>query len=660
MLQFFWQVRGMTQNANVVPEREELDWASLSERYPVTLREKLASLPDSPGCYLMKNAQGEVIYVGKAKSLRNRVRSYFQSGAEHTRRIRRMVYEVTDVEWIVTDSELEALILESNLIKKHRPTYNVRLRDDKSYPYIAITLSEEWPRVVYMRKLRMMPKERDKYFGPYTDTEAVRETMRLIRRVFRVPCGWKHPEQSRGKACMYYHIGQCTGVCVGKITKQEYMRVIDDVIEFLEGRTDELVKRLTSQMEEAAENLEFEKAARIRDQIRSIQTVLARQKVISTSLEDQDVVVIATDECNTVAQTFFVRAGKLVGQEHFLLENASSDDLSESLREFIQQYYDTAAYVPGEVIVSHDLQDSKVLEDWLRQKRGKKAVLACPKRGEKKALIEMAKRNAELVLKQIRFKMATDEQARLEQLTALQEAIGSPSLPKRIEAFDVSNIQGQYTVASLVVFEEGEPKKDHYRKFKIKTSEGAPDDYAAMKEAVLRRLSGRLRQTDAFAELPDLFLIDGGKGQLNAALEALRESGEDLAVCDQVMFIGLAKKNEEIYKPGEPDPIILPRHSKALHLIQRVRDEAHRFAITYHRTTRDKTMKVSVLNKIPGVGPKRRRALVRHFGSIEAIQNASLEELQATPSIDKRTAEEIYNFFRRSKETADWPPETNE
>lgn len=624
-----------------------VDLPTLWEKYPVSLREKLASVPDSPGCYLMKNARGEIIYVGKAKVLRNRVRSYFQSGAEQTRRIRKMVSETTDLEWIVTDSELEALILESNLIKKYRPTYNVRLRDDKSYPYIAITLSEEWPRVVYMRKLRMQPKEKDKFFGPYTDTDAVHETMRLIRRVFRVPCGWKHPEKSQGKACMYYHIGQCTGVCVGKISKEEYMRVIEDVMEFLEGHTEGLVKRLTKEMEEAAENLEFEKAARIRDQIRSIQMVSARQKVVSTSLEDQDVVVMASDDYNTIAQMFFIRSGKLVGQEHFPLENASSDDLSECLREFIQQYYDTAAYVPREILVSEELHEPEVFEDWLRQKRGSKVAILHPKRGEKKELVEMAKRNAEFVLKQIRFRMASDQEARLEQLRALQEVIGSATLPKRIEAFDVSTIQGQYTVASLVVFEDGEPKKAHYRKFKIKTLSGTADDYAAMKEAVLRRLTGRLRQTDAFAELPDLFLIDGGKGQLGAALEAIEESGEEFHDREMPVVIGLAKRNEEIYMPQKPDPIILPKHSKALHLIQRIRDEAHRFAITYHRTARDKSMKISILNKIPGVGPARRRALIRHFGSVEAIMNASLEDLEKVPSIDKRTAREIYNFFRQ-------------
>ncbi|MGC8862720.1 MAG: excinuclease ABC subunit UvrC [Armatimonadota bacterium] len=629
--------------------RSDPDSTEPERSYAVTLEEKLASLPDSPGCYLMKNSAGDVIYVGKAKVLKSRVRSYFQKGADHSRRIRRMVYEVADFDWIATDSELEALVLESNLIKKHRPTYNVKLRDDKSYPYIGITLSQEWPSVVYIRKLRMQPREKDKYFGPYTDTQAVRETLRVIRRVFRVPCGWKHPEQSRGRACMYYHIGQCTGVCVGKVTKEEYMQVIEDVMQFLEGRSDALVKRLLKQMEAAAEKLEFEKAARLRDQVQAIQTLSARQKVISTALEDQDVVAIVTDNGNTVAEMFFIRAGKLVGQEHFMLENASADDLSETLREFIQQYYDTAPYVPREVLLSEDITEIDIIETWLRQKRGTKVLLSRPKRGEKKQLVEMARKNADLVLKQIKLKMATDEQARLEQLQALQEALGLPVLPERIEAYDVSNIQGQYTVASLVVFENGEPKKAHYRKFKIRTAEGAPDDYASMKEALTRRLTGRLRDTEAFAELPDLILIDGGKGQLGAAAEAILESQKsrpDGLEDGLLAVIGLAKKNEEIFKPGQSEPILLPRNSKALHLIQRIRDEAHRFAITYHRTARGKTMKASVLNEIPGIGPKRRRALIRHFGSVEAIANASIEELAAVPGVTKAAADAVFRFLR--------------
>ena len=622
---------------------ETLDWAVLESKYSVTLREKLTTLPKDPGCYLMKNAAGEIIYIGKAKVLRNRVRSYFQKGADLTRRKQRMVHEIQDMDWIVTDSELEALILESNLIKKHHPTYNVRLRDDKSYPYIAITLSEEWPRVAYARKLRMQPKEKDKYFGPYTDTEAVRETLRLIRRVFRVPCGYRHPEQSKGKACMYYHIGQCTGVCAGKVTKDEYMAVIKDVMAFLEGRREELVDKMLIQMEEAAENLQFEKAARLRDQVQSIQKLIARQKVISTALEDQDVIALVTDCGNTIAEMFFIRGGKLIGQEHFLLENASAEDAADSLQEFVEQYYDTAPYVPREVLLNADIDEINIIESWLRQKRGSKVAVSHPKRGEKKDLVEMARKNAEGVLKRLQLKMATDEEHLREELGSLQNAIGSPTLPRRIEAYDISNIQGHHTVASLVVFENGKPQKAHYRRFKIKRPDGNPDDFASMKEVVGRRLTGSLRRSSTFEELPDLMLIDGGKGQLNAALEVLNN------VQDSVTIVGLAKKNEEIYKPGKSDPILLPRNSKALQLLQRIRDEAHRFAITYHRNLRGKTMRTSVLNRIPGVGPARRKALLQHFGSIESIKNASIEELAAAPAMSRPTAEAVHMFFRDSE-----------
>ena len=623
---------------------DSLDWAILESKYPVTLREKLSTLPAAPGCYLMKGSDGGIIYVGKAKILKNRVRSYFQKGADLTRRKRQMVYEIADMEWIVTDTELEALILESNLIKKHHPTYNVRLRDDKSYPYISITLSEEWPRTVYARKLRMQPKEKDKYYGPYTDTEAVRETLRIIRRVFRIPCGYRHPEQSKGKACMYYHINQCTGVCAGKISKEEYMSVIQDVMAFLEGRREQLADKLLAQMEEASENLQFERAAKLRDQVSTIQRLIARQKVISTALEDQDVIAIVTDNSNTIAEMFFIRGGKLIGQEHFMLENASEDDLEESLREFIEQYYGTAPYVPREVLLNADIDEMDIIESWMRQKRGSKVSIYSPKRGEKKDLVEMAKKNADLVLKQLKLKMETDEKYIREELTVLQSAIGLDKLPRRIEAYDISNIQGYHTVASLVVFENGQPKKTDYRRFKINRPDGQPDDYASMREVVARRLNGTLRRSAAFKELPDLILIDGGKGQLGAAMEVINATEEKVAA------IGLAKRHEEIYRPGIPDPVLLPRTSRALHLIQRVRDEAHRFAVTYHRSLHGKTMRASVLNDIPGVGPKRKKALIKHFGSVEKLKEATMEEILAAPMVTKAAAQAIYMFFHRDNE----------
>lgn len=641
----------MAKDARSDEATDSLDWAALRNKYPVTLTETLASLPPAPGCYLMRNASGTVIYVGKAKQLRSRVRSYFQKGADLTRRKRRMVYEITDLDTIVTDSELEALILESNLIKKHHPTYNVRLRDDKSYPYIAVTLSEQWPRVAYMRKLRMQPKEKDKYFGPYTDTDAVRETLKLIRRVFRVPCGYKDPTQSRGKACMYYHINQCTGVCAGKISHEEYMSVIKDVMAFLEGRRDELADKMLAQMEQAAENLDFERAAKLRDQVMSIQKLIARQKVISTALEDQDVIALVTDNGNTCAEMFFIRGGKLIGQEHYMLENVSADDLEESMAEFMEQYYGTSAYVPREVLLSTEIAEMDIIENWLRQKKGSKVEVTSPKRGEKKQLVEMARKNADLVLKQLRLKMATDEKRINEELGALRDAIGIDALPRRIEAYDISNIQGFYTVASLVVFENGQPKKSHYRKFKIQRPEGQPDDYASMREVVSRRLTGTLRRGEAFAELPDLMLVDGGKGQLNAALEAVVESGEWIAKSEeQPAVIGLAKRNEEIFLPGRPDSVLLARNSKALHLLQRIRDEAHRFAITFHRASRGKTMRASALNEVPGIGPKRRRALIKHFGSMEKIRQATVEELQAAPAMSKPAAEAVYRALHQEQE----------
>lgn len=612
----------------------------ISERYRLTLLEKLDSLPITPGCYLMKNERGEIIYIGKAKVLRNRVRQYFQKGSDLIRRTRRMVYEIKDLEWIITDSELEALILESNLIKKHKPVYNVRLRDDKSYPYISITLSEEWPRIVFVRKLHMKSKEADKYFGPYTDSLAVKDTIRLIRKIFRIPCGYKNPEQSKGKACMYYHIKQCLGPCCNKVTKEEYMAIIKDVIAFLEGRREELVDKMLVKMNDASENMEYEKAGKLRDSINSIQKLIARQKVISTGGEDQDIIALVTDNINSCVELFFIRGGKLIGQEHFFLENSYADNMDESLQGFILQYYQSAPHIPKEILLSSDIAEMDIVESWLRQKRGTKVKISHPQRGERKLLVEMAAKNAELVLRQLKLKMEADEEKASEELSELQKAAMISKIPRRIEAYDISNIQGHHTVASLVVFENGKPKKEHYRRFKLRRPEGMPDDYASMREVVTRRLSGSLRQTEAFKELPDLILIDGGKGQLSSALEAMEKSG---VKCDA---IGLAKQNEEIIIPGRQETFILPRSSKALRLLQRIRDEAHRFAITYHRTLRDKTMRMSVLNNIPGIGSTRKKALIKHFGSIDKIKLASIEELEAVPDINKPSAKAVFEYFR--------------
>ncbi|MBI2844061.1 MAG: excinuclease ABC subunit UvrC [Armatimonadetes bacterium] len=606
----------------------------------MTLTEKLSMLPAGPGCYMMKDALGNVIYVGKAVSLKNRVRSYFQRlGKDVSGKVYRLVREIADIEWIATDSELEALILESNLIKKHRPHYNVRLKDDKSYPYICVTMTDRFPRPIFLRKVKGDFKDGNRYFGPYTDADAVRGTLRLIRRVFKVPCGYKDPTQSKGRACLYHHIGQCLGPCTGAVTEEEYRQVIRDVTTFLEGRQEKLLKELQTQMEDASEKLLFEKAARLRDQAHSIQRLIERQKVVSGALTDQDIVALVTDNGNAVAQLFFIRGGKLIGQEHFLLDGVSSDDLCGGIEEFIKQYYQSAAYVPREILLQCDLDEIEIIESWLKQKRGTKVEIHRPVRGEKRHLVEMAEKNAEIVLDQLRRKVEADEAHVRAELSELQTALGLPRLPRRIECYDISNIMGTEAVGSLVVFEDGKPKKSDYRRFKIKYTEGRPDDYAMMREVLARRLTGSLRRTEKFAELPDLIMVDGGRGQLNVALEVLDALGEGVPV------IGLAKEFEEVYTVDKENPLALPRNSAALFALQRVRDEAHRFAVEYHRKLRAKRMMRSILSEVPGIGKKRRSALLKHFGSLKRIREASVEDIEQAPTITRPAAEAVYAYL---------------
>ncbi|MDO8684747.1 MAG: excinuclease ABC subunit UvrC [Armatimonadota bacterium] len=611
------------------------DPAVLESKFFVTLKEKLNSLPVRPGVYLMKDETGEVIYVGKAVVLRNRVRSYFQKGTGQGEKVRQMVSRIIDLEWIVTDSELEALILECTLIKKHRPYYNVRLRDDKSYPYICFSVTEKFPRPFFTRKVK---SDGNRYFGPYTDPQAVRDTLKLIRRVFRIPCGLKEPD-SRGRPCLYYHMGQCAGVCAGTIGEKEYRAIVKDVILFLEGRQERLLRELQTQMANSAEKLLFEKAGRLRDEISAVQKMVERQKVVSEARVDQDVVAIVTDYNAACAQIFFIRNGKLIGQENFILAGTLGESVCEDVQEFVKRYYQDASYVPREVLLQCHIEETEIIESWLKQKGGKTVRLISPRRGEKRKLVEMAEMNANIVLQQMKVKVANDRIGAEEAMRELQKVLGLENPPERIEAYDISNIMGREAVGSMVVFENAMPKKSDYRHFRIRILGDKPDDYAMMHEIISRRLTGSLRRTQSLAELPDLMIIDGGKGQLNEALDALKSAEED------VFVIGLAKEFEEIYTPGASEPIRLPRNSMALRLVQRIRDEAHRFAITHHRKLRSKRSYRSALDDIPGIGAKRRISLIKHFGSVERVRQASPEDLANAPAMNRKAAEIVYTYL---------------
>ncbi|MCD6553426.1 MAG: excinuclease ABC subunit UvrC [Anaerolineae bacterium] len=613
-------------------------------------KERYPAIPTKPGVYLMKDAQGEVIYVGKAVNLRNRVRSYFHaSSTDYTGKVHRLVHEIADIEFIVTDSEVEALILECNLIKKHRPRFNVRLKDDKRYPYIKISWQDDYPRVFITRQ---MVHDGGKYYGPYTSVSAVHQTLDLLRKLFPyLTCKRKitgHDE----RPCLYYHIKRCLGPCIGAVSKEEYQAMIQRICLFLEGKTEEIVADLRAQMQDAAAQLQFEKAAELRDHIRAIEHVTERQKIISMAAEDQDVIAFARDDGLACVQVFFIRQGKLIGREYFLLTGTAGEDDREIVASFLKQFYDEAAYVPPEILLPTAVEESPVIEEWLRARRGgSKVTLRVPRRGQKRELVRMAAENAVETLIHLRAQWEADETRHTMALTELQEALGLSAAPVRIEGYDISNIQGTAATGSMVVFVKGVPRKSDYRRFRIRTVPGA-DDYAMMQE-VLRRRFKRVVEAgegaegedvfppgkkldESFAVLPDLILIDGGKGQLNAVQEVLQEYG-----LDNLAVASLAKKREEIFVPGQPDPIVLPRDSQGLYLAQRVRDEAHRFAVDYHRTVRRKKGLASQLEEVPGVGPKRRQALLQHFGSIEAIRQASVDELAAVPGMTRKIAERV-------------------
>lgn len=612
------------------------------------LKAKIRSIPEKPGVYLMKNAAGDVIYIGKAVSLRSRVRSYFQKGETVSPKVRILAEHIADIEYIVTANEVEALILESNLIKQKSPRYNVRLKDDKHYPYLKVT-DEPYPRVIVVRSM----EKGGRIFGPYTDAAAVRTTMRFLRTLFPIrTCSLDLSGELNYRPCLLYHIGKCGAPCADLQSEEEYNKLIDEVCLFLEGRHERLIPGLREKMEKAAAALEFEKAAKLRDQMRALERMVERQKMISAAQEDQDVIGVASEGTAVCVQIFFVRGGKLVGREHFYLETTADEDVQELLTAFVEQYYEKATFVPRYILLPVPIEDQAVVESWLTERRGTRVHLHVPQRGDRRRLVEMAEENARLVLDEHLSREGRRIQANQVGLEQLQEVLGLPDAPQRIEAFDISNLHGHEAVGAMVVVQEGVPAPDEYRRFKIRTVEGA-NDYAMMQEVIRRRFTRGLKEQDElaalpveqhaealkqlrFATLPDLILIDGGRGQLNAARDALRALN-----LDDLPAVGLAERLEEMFIEDDPEPIRLRLDSPGLHILQRVRDEAHRFALNYHRRLRDRQTTRSALDNVPGIGPKRKRALLRKFGSVKGVKEATLEELQTVPGISRELAERI-------------------
>ncbi len=600
--------------------------------------EKIAEFPEKPGVYIMKDKRGRIIYIGKAVSLKNRVRSYFQSPKNLPVKVASMVPKIENIEYIVTDSEVEALILECNLIKFNRPKYNILLRDDKQYPYIKIATSQPFPRLEVVRRVK---KDGARYFGPYADVGAMREAIDVINKVFPIRSCKKDLSQVplKERPCLNYYIKRCLAPCQGSVEQEEYDEMIKNIVMFLEGKQETLIKQLREKMEEEAAKLDFEKAAILRDQISALQKVLEEQKIVSTDMTDQDIIAMARGIDTVCIQVFFVREGKLVEREPFILSNTKGAERKEILTAFVKQFYNNTNFIPKEIIIEEEIEDKTTIQEWLYGKKGSKVYISIPKRGEKKKLAEMVAENARIYLEQIENKDEREKLKNMQALEELQKYLGLKDIPHRIEAFDISNTQGTESVASMVVFEEGQPKKEDYRKFKIKTVEG-PNDFESMREVIFRRFKRAILGDEKFNNLPDLLLIDGGKGQLRYAREALRELG-----LESIFTIGLAKEFEHIFVEGKEEPIVLPEDSEALYLVQRVRDEAHRFAITFHRSLRSKRNLKSALDDIPGIGKARRLALFKTFGSLEGIRQASVEELAGAPGMNKKAAQAVYDHF---------------
>ena len=610
--------------------------------------EELKKLPEKPGVYIMHDASDAIIYVGKAVKLRNRVRQYFRPSHNEGIKKDQMVKQIARFEYIITDSELEALILECNLIKEHRPKYNTMLRDDKTYPYIKVTLGEEFPRVLFCRQIK---KDKSKYFGPYTSATAVKDTIDLLHKLYQIrTCNRKLPkDMGKERPCLNYHIHQCQAPCQGYITKEEYAQNIEHVLEFLNGNYQGILKELEEKMQKASQEMEFEKAIEYRELLNSVRAVAQKQKITNTDGEDKDIIAMAKDDRDAVVQVFFIRGGKLIGRDHFYLRIGNEETESAILTTFLKQFYAGTPYIPKELMLQSQVEEPEVIAEWLSKRKGQKVYIRIPQKGNKERLVELARKNAELVLSQDKERMKREEGRTIGAMKEIAALLGMEEI-KRVEAFDISNTSGFESVGSMIVYEKGKPKRSDYRKFKLRTVQG-PDDYASMYEVLTRRFRHGLQEQQEledgsqelgnFNRFPDLLMMDGGKGQVNIALAVLEELHLDIPVCGMVKddnhrTRGLYYQNEEIP---------MDKNSEGFRLITRIQDEAHRFAIEYHRSLRSKSQVHSVLDDIPEIGAARRKALMRNFDSIDDIRNAEIEELEAVESMNRRSAEAVYKFF---------------
>lgn len=608
------------------------------------IEEELKKLPSKPGVYLMHDEKDDIIYVGKAISLKNRVRQYFQASRNKGVKIEQMVTHISRFEYIVTDSELEALVLECNLIKEHRPKYNTMLMDDKTYPFIKVTIEEAYPRILFAREMK---KDKAKYFGPYTSAGAVKDTIELLRKLYHIrSCNRNLPKDiGKERPCLNYHIKQCYAPCQNYISQEAYRESVQKAVEFLSGKYDPILKELQENMECASEAMEFEKAMEYRDLLASVKQIAQKQKITNSDGEDKDILAVATEDRDAVVQVFFIRGGRLIGRDHFYMTIADREPKAEILTSFIKQFYAGTPYVPRELMIQQEIEDQEVLEEWLSERRGHRVHIRVPKKGEKEKLVELAKKNAQLVLSTDKERLKREEGRTIGAVKEIEKWLGIASV-KRIEAFDISNTNGFNSVGSMIVYEKGKPKRNDYRKFKIKGVQGA-DDYASMREVLTRRFEHGMREREerkdhgGFQTFPDLIMMDGGKGQVNIALEVLDQLGIVIPVCGMVKddhhrTRGLYYNNEEIG---------IDRNSEGFRLITRIQDEAHRFAIEFHRKLRSQGQVHSILDDIPGIGPARRKALMKHFMSLDAIKAATIEELKEIPSMNEKSANEVYNFF---------------